>query len=259
LEDIMSPWLILSALVALALVYVAVPVAVAAFRQWRRPWRLTCPRAGAVAQIRVDAVRASLAEVLGQRPEIDHCSLWPALLGCRQECLALPSGERRQMRRGEAPPRQRADDAIRLIVVPLDGSPGGEAMLPAVAEIARGWGATLRLLRVVPPVNEVRGDDDHVVAYVDQETTRVVTEARDYLRRVAVGLGGLPIEEAVRIGDATTEIVEESDSVGADLIALATHRRGRLGRALDRRMARRLQQATTIPILIVPDADPVAA
>jgi nucleotide-binding universal stress UspA family protein len=163
------------------------------------------------------------------------------------------------MRRGEAPPRQRADDTGRLMVVPLDGSRGSEAMLPAVAAFARDWGATLRLLRVLPPVKEVRGDDDHVIAYVDQETTRVATEAREYLDRVAAGLGGLAIEEAVRIGDPITEIVDEGESVGADLIAVAAHQHADLGPALDNRMARQLQRATTIPLLIVPATDPASA
>jgi len=84
----MNPWLVLSALLTLALLYVALPVAIGAFRQWRRPWRLTCPAAGSVAQIQVGAARASLAEVFGRQPQIDRCSLWPALAGCKQECLA---------------------------------------------------------------------------------------------------------------------------------------------------------------------------
>jgi nucleotide-binding universal stress UspA family protein len=247
----MNPWLVLSALLTLALTYVALPVAIAAFRQWRRPWRLTCPRAGSVAQIQVGAARASLGEVFGRRPEIDRCSLWPALVGCKQECLASPAPERQQMRLGEAPPHQRVERAGRVIVVPLDGSPGSEEVLPAVTRIARAWGATVRLLRVVPPVKEVRDKDDRVVVWVDQETTRVENEARGYLRLVAAGLGDLPVEDAVRFGDAATEIVEESEAAGADLIAVASHRRRGLDRARTRSVARRLRRATTIPLLIV--------
>jgi nucleotide-binding universal stress UspA family protein len=159
------------------------------------------------------------------------------------------------MRHGEAPPRLRAGGAGRVIVVPLDGSSGSEGVLPAVAHIARSWGATVRLLRVVPPVKEVRDEDDRVIAYVDQESTRVEHEARGYLKRVAAGLDGLPVEDAVRIGDAATEIVEESEAAGADLIALASHRRRGLNRVRARSVARRLQRATTIPLLIVRHTD----
>jgi len=254
----MNPWLVLSALVAIALVYVAIPVAVAAFRQWRRPWRLTCPRAGTVAQIQVDAAGAALAEVFGRSPEIDRCSLWPALLGCRQECLSLPGGARVQMRRGEAPPRERVN-GVRSIVVPLDGTPDSEEVLPAVAEIARRTGATVRLLRVVAPVKEVRDDDDRVVVWVHQESTRVEDEALGYLKRLAAGLEGVAVENAVRIGDVATGIVEESEAAGADLIALAVHRRRGLARVLGGGMAGRLRQATTIPLLIVPSRERAAA
>jgi nucleotide-binding universal stress UspA family protein len=248
----MSVWLLLSALLALALAYVCVPVAIAAFNHWRRPWRLICPRAGSVAQIRVGAARAALGELAGRRPEIDRCSLWPALAGCAQDCLTLPASARQPMRNGEAPPRPRAEGADRrVIVVPLDGSHGSEEVLPAVVPIARTWGATIRLLRVVPPVREVRDAEDRVVAWSDQETTRVKNEAQGYLRRVASGLGDLPVENAVRVGDAATEIVEESEAAGADMIALASRRRHGLDRVRTRSVARRLRSATTIPLLVV--------
>ena len=39
----MNPWVVLLALVVLALVFVAAPVGAATFTHWRRPWRLTCP------------------------------------------------------------------------------------------------------------------------------------------------------------------------------------------------------------------------
>ena len=62
---------------------------------------------------------------------------------------------------------------------------------------------------------------------------------------------GLPLSDAVRFGDAATEIVEESEAAGADLIAVASHRRRGLDRARTRSVARRLRRATTIPLLIV--------
>lgn len=247
----MNPWLVLLALAALTLAFVCVPIALTAYGQWRRPWRLTCPGVGSVAQIQVGAVRAAVGEVFGRRPEIDRCSLWPALAGCKQECLATPT-VRQQVRHGEAPPREPGRDTERMIVVPLDGSHGSEAVLPAVVPLATRLGTTVRLLRILPPVKEVRDEDDRVVVWVDQETTRVETEARDYLRRVATGLGDVHVENAVRFGgDAAVEIVEESEEAGADLIALASHRRRGLDRLRHRSVARRLRRSTTIPILVV--------
>lgn len=245
----MNAWVVLSAVLVIVLVAVVTPVAVSVFRDWRRPWRLSCPQTGAVAQIEVAPGEAALAEVLGRRPEIARCSLWPRLLACRQDCLDLSVGARQRMRAGEAPPRARTDTRMRMIVVPLDGTRGGEAVLPPVGELARACGATVRLLRILPPVKEVRGDDDRVVAYVDQETARVEGEARDYLRLAATALAGVAVEAAVRIGDVPGQVVEEAEAAGADLIAMA----------IDQRHGTRLQQTTTIPLLLVPAGQPAAA
>lgn len=249
----MNAWLVLSGMVVIVLVGIVAPIAISAFRDWRRPWRLTCPQAGAVAQIEVAPGEAALAELLGRRPEIARCSLWPTLLACRQDCLDLSVGARQRMRPGEAPPRDRTNTRIRMIVVPLDGTRGGEAVLPAVGELARACGATVRLLRIVPPVKEVRGEDDRVVAYVDQEAARVESEARDYLRQAATALPGVTVEVTVRVGDEDRHVVEEAEAAAADLIAVAVRQpHGPRARGI------RLQQRTTIPLLLVPAGEPAA-
>jgi nucleotide-binding universal stress UspA family protein len=163
------------------------------------------------------------------------------------------------MRPGEAPPRAGAGDGLRIILVPLDGSPGSEAVLAAVRELARVRGAVVRLLHVVAPVATVRADDDRVVAYADQESARIEEETRVYLKRVARELVGVTVQEAVRFGEPAAQIVEEAEAAGADLIALATHRRHGLGRLLKGSVAGRLERATTIPLLLVPYGEPVAA
>ena len=247
----MNLGLVLLAVLALMIVLI-VPIAVAAGWSWRRPWRLTCPRAGTTAQIRVGATRAAVAEALGRRVEIERCSLWPGLLGCGQDCLALPMAARRQMRRGEAPPRRRDSSGLRLVVVPLDGDGGSEAVLPAVTALARERGAILRLLRVVKPGREIRGTDDRIAVYADQESARLETEARDYMQGLAVQLSGVTVERAVRVGDVVDGIVAEAESVDADIIAMASHERRGVRRLVKRSVARRVQQATTIPLLLTP-------
>jgi len=254
----MNLWIILPALAVLTLVYIIAPLAFLTFWDWRHPWRLTCPRAGTVAQIQVDAARAAVAAVFGRRVEIERCSLWPGRLNCRQECLTLPFTARQRMRHGEAPPRARVGTEIRMIIVPLDGTRGSEAVLPAIGELARAQGAKVRLLRVVTPVKEVHGEDDRVVAYADQESMRVETEAREYLTRAADALTGIAVEDAVRFGEIIPQVVAEAEAAEADLIAMATHRCRGLG-LLKRSVARQLQQATTIPLLLVPYGERAAA
>jgi nucleotide-binding universal stress UspA family protein len=146
-----------------------------------------------------------------------------------------------------------------MMVVPLDGMRGGEHVLPAVAGLAARWGSTVRLLRVMPPVTELRDDEDRPIAFVDQETERVEREAHDYLRRLAATLSGVAVEDAVRIGEVVAEVVEESEAAAADLIVLPVPRRHGLAGVLGSRTKRRLQRATTIPLLVIPYAEPVAA
>src|SRR5262245_39399022 len=83
--------------------------------------------------------------------------------------------------------------AISKILVPLDGSHGSEAVLPTVADLALAENASVRLLRVVPPPPEVRADD-RVIAYADQETSRIELEALADLKRAGAGLVGLNVE-----------------------------------------------------------------
>lgn len=256
----MDPWIVLPALVVLAVVFVVAPVGAVTFAHWRRPWRLTCPRTGTEAQIQVGATRAAVAAVLGRgEPSIERCSLRPRVLDCREACLALPAGELRRMRRGEAPPRTSAP-GLHTILVPLDGSPGSESVLDAVGELARAHRASVRFVRVrfvhvVEPVGAVRSDDGaRVLAFVDHER-----ETRVYFDRLAGCLPGVTVEGTIRFGDPVAEIVEEAEAAGADLIALASHRRHALGRLVRGSLARRLERATTIPLLLFPYGERAAA
>jgi nucleotide-binding universal stress UspA family protein len=254
----MNPWLVLLALMALAAVFVVMPVARATFSHWRRAWLVRCPREGAEARITVDARRAALAEVLGQKgPDVVRCTLWrtmPRLRPCGQECLAVPLPQRRVAGTSWQP-----GAGLRLIVVPLDGASGSESILETAADLARTHGASLRLVRVARPASLVYGNDTRVIAYADQETARIEHEARKYLAGIARGLEGVPVEQVVRFGDYATQIVEEAESAGADLIAMATHRRRGLARALKGSVAEHVARATTIPIVLVPYGEPAAA
>jgi nucleotide-binding universal stress UspA family protein len=119
------------------------------------------------------------------------------------------------------------------ILVPLDHSPAAEAVVPLVAAIARGGGATARLL-LVQPVPESRvGEDGRVVAYADQEMARLEAEGLDYLRTVEMQFGGAgDVECVVRFGDPVAEILRDAEAYGADLIAVTTEGRSALGRTV---------------------------
>jgi nucleotide-binding universal stress UspA family protein len=88
------------------------------------------------------------------------------------------------------------------ILVPLDGSPPAERIVPLVADLARGSGASLRLLHVAPEPGPM--------------------EENDYLHALEARLQGVPVDSVVRFGDPVAEILKEASAFGADLIAVTT-------------------------------------
>jgi nucleotide-binding universal stress UspA family protein len=249
----MNPWIVLLGLVLVAAIFVILPVGGSAFAMWRRPVRLTCPLTGTEAQLKVRPILAAIESVFGHdTPGIDRCSLWSTVPGCREECLALPAGARRSVPAGVPPPQPGAVAGVRTILVPLDGTPGSEEVLATVAALARVQGATVRLVRVVTPARAIPSDDGtRVVAFADQEIERQELETHAYLRGVAARLPGAAVESAVRFGDTVTRIIDEAEAAGADLIALASHRRRGLAALFRRSVAARLRGATRIPTLVV--------
>ncbi|HXJ80843.1 MAG TPA: universal stress protein [Candidatus Methylomirabilis sp.] len=112
------------------------------------------------------------------------------------------------------------------ILLPLDRSETSQAVLPVVAELARGSGATVRLLHVAPVPRERVADDGRVVAYANQEMERIESERRRFLKAAEAELEGVPVEAVVRFGNPADEILLEADVFGADLIAVTAHGRG---------------------------------
>lgn len=143
------------------------------------------------------------------------------------------------------------------ILVPLDQTPEAEAVLPLIADAARGGGATVRLLHVAAVPENIVTADGHVVAYADQELTRRELEASDYLRTVEARLDGGVVERVVRFGDPVEEIALEAEGFGADLIAFITSCRRDVGRLVLGGTAERVTRRTKTAVLVLrpgPDA-----
>jgi nucleotide-binding universal stress UspA family protein len=118
------------------------------------------------------------------------------------------------------------------ILVPLDQSLAAESIVPVVADAARGGGATVRLLHVAPPPDNLLGANGRVVAYADQEMARLTAEGMDYLRAIeARFFDGVAVECAVAFGHPVDAILAQADEFGADLIAVTTTGRSGLRRA----------------------------
>ena len=141
------------------------------------------------------------------------------------------------------------------ILVPIDHPPCG-ALLDLVGDAARGADAVIRLLHVAPPPENLIGEDGHVMAYADQEGTRLTTEGRDLLGPIELHFGGVPVESVVRFGDPATEILREADAFRADLIAMPA-RATAAGRLLFGSVTEQVtRRASTAVALVQPHPSP---
>lgn len=86
----MNPWMVLAGLVVIAVAFVALPVGLSMWAQYRRWKVVACPNLYRPAAVLVG--RAGLAEALGIRGvrRVRDCSLWPDRRGCDRRCLNLP-------------------------------------------------------------------------------------------------------------------------------------------------------------------------
>ena len=135
---------------------------------------------------------------------------------------------------------------LERILVPLDGSPLGEAVLTHIRRILFRKDAEILLLRavVVPPWLE--GMDAGL-----PDLLRV--QARCYLQQIEKKLSdqGARVRSIVRLGEAADIILEVADEVRATLIAMATHGRSGLARWALGSVTERVLQGSRVPVLAV--------
>jgi nucleotide-binding universal stress UspA family protein len=140
---------------------------------------------------------------------------------------------------------------LRRVLVPLDGSPLAESVIPFVSRFARPLALEIALLRVIPAVTPhiVEGARQVVV----DNSERLRQEADSYLRTIADRLSaeGFRVVTAVRVGDAATEIVAGARECQADLIAMTTHGRTGLGRLLFGSVAEAVFRRAHVPVLLM--------
>jgi len=168
---------------------------------------------------------------------------------------------------------------MRKILVPLDGTPFSEAVLEPVAEIARATGALVELLSVrrtseVHPTRAARTMPEMipagapsgtrlslpspaetmppVVESLAQAVERAEAELRDYLLTCAERLPGVTtVVHPVIADDPAEAIIERARAERVDLIAMATHGRGRLAHLIVGSVAERVIRSGVAPVLVV--------
>jgi nucleotide-binding universal stress UspA family protein len=161
-------------------------------------------------------------------------------------------------------PAEKTPTAARLevarLLVPLDGSPLSEQIIPPAVAMARLLGAEVSLVQLVTPV-ELAGDFPPASAGYDASlTTLVEQQAKDYLDSLADSLRseGLVVTTASGITSSpATGILDLVRDPAVGMVALATHGRGGLQRALLGSVADKIIRGTDRPVLVYrPPAPP---
>lgn len=136
-----------------------------------------------------------------------------------------------------------------VIVVAVDGSPGGYAAVAEGAEIAKRFGARLIALSVeegLPHYAITKGEVDDWKRAKDKYFAKVKAEARRIARR-----HGVTMEQWVGMGHAADVIVRFVDEVGADLVVLGHKGHSRIAQFVIGTTAQKVNAYSKASVLIV--------
>lgn len=158
--------------------------------------------------------------------------------------------------RSAEPPAPRG---LRTVIVPLDGSSFARQALVPATSLGDAFSAEYVLFRAVPasaPILAIAGDRGVAVAETVEkeraEARRGVDHVADRLRDAGYSVTVMIEEEA----DPTRALLALAEATPDAVIAMTTHGRGGLGRALLGSMADKVVRASSRPVLLVrPHAD----
>ena len=135
---------------------------------------------------------------------------------------------------------------IERIVVPLDGSPTAEAVLPQVRRILHRTDSELILVRaIIPPPAE------DSMSMVGAEA--LIDASREYTRGMEARLkeAGVRVKSITRVGTAAGVILDVAQEEEAHLIAMATHGETGLKRILLGSVTEKVLRKSPVPVLVV--------
>lgn len=144
------------------------------------------------------------------------------------------------------------------LLVPLDGSPLAERVLPLATTLAQRTAASKPTLE--PLLILFRAVD--AVPWLDlslgDARTQAMETATSYLEAQAESLrkAGVPVETVVRLGHPAEEILEHVMGRQAELVVMSTHGRSGVTRWALGSVAERVVRAAPVPVLLLPEAAP---
>ncbi len=142
----------------------------------------------------------------------------------------------------------------RKILVPLDGSPFAEAALPLAKALVKSRGGELHLTTVVAPLPAVRpgsGDGEGPVkGWFEEERSRGTRYLKNVVERLEKEGVSAPLHTRVLTGPVVPSLQERIEKIGADLVVMTTHGRGRLAQMWLGSVADGLIRSGPCPILL---------
>ena len=139
----------------------------------------------------------------------------------------------------------------RRLMVPLDGSSYAEKALPVAEALAQEWHAALWLVRAVPDVQIADTPYTRGSMIADSEEGGAITEAQDYLMRIAKSLTG-EIHTQVGTGPVTDTLVHWAENLAVTDIVMASHGLTGLPRMILGSVADELIHRLRTPIIVIP-------
>ncbi len=140
------------------------------------------------------------------------------------------------------------------ILIPLDGSENGEAVLPYIKELTNELKSEVTLLQVVAPGQHVHtvGGLDYIL-FPEEQVEKMREEAMQYLEKVGNKLTDTKatIRSEVKTGQAAKEIIKFADETKTHLVAISTHGRSGVRRWISGSVAYKVMQAGNTPVLLV--------
>ena len=171
---------------------------------------------------------------------------------------ALERGRRPILLVQPRPSAEAASGELHRILVPLDGAKGHEAALGPALRLARGFGAELQLVVVVPTASTLAGEQARSARMLPG-TMRAVLElseqsAQSYLDELGVRCSAAGVSSAGEVlrGDAVGAVAEAAERGQADLVVLGSHGRCGFDALLAGSIAPRIAGRTARPLLLVP-------
>jgi nucleotide-binding universal stress UspA family protein len=141
----------------------------------------------------------------------------------------------------------------KTILVPLDGSPRAESILPHVEQLAARFESEVVLMHVFEPDFSLVDTYGHPPEFYTALRENLENESKSYLDRVEKSLSkkGLHVRSLIKGGPVVSTIIKVAESERADLIAMSSHGRTGLARIFYGSVAAGVLHQVDRPLLLI--------